>query len=93
MSMLNLLNKKFPHFNITVHGFRSTFRDWGETSGSYTVRSLEYCLSHTVNNKVENAYQRDDLLLFRRKIMNDWSTFVVSEDKIIPIYMSVNKKT
>ena len=92
MSMLSLVYRKFSHFDITVHGFRSTFRDWGETSGSYTVRSLEYCLSHNFGNKVEKAYQRDDLLVFRSKIMTDWSAFIVNEDKLIPIYMSVKKK-
>ena len=40
MSMLSLVYRKFSHFDITVHGFRSTFRDWGETSGSYTVDLL-----------------------------------------------------
>ena len=43
-------------------------------------------------DEVEKAYQRDDLLVFRSKIMTDWSAFIVNEDKLIPIYMSVNKK-
>ena len=73
----------FSHLDATTHGFRSTFRDWGETSQAYSIRSLEYCLSHTLKNKVEAAYQRNDLLLERRKIMEDWSSFIAREVEII----------
>ena len=83
MVMLSLIRKRFSHLDATPHGFRSTFRDWGETSQAYSIRSLEYCLSHTLKNKVEAAYQRNDLLLERRKIMEDWSSFIARESEII----------
>ncbi len=83
MSMLTLIKRNFFQLDISVHGFRSTFRDWGETSGSYTIRSLEYCLSHILKNKVESAYQRDDLFIQRKVIMKDWANFISSKGQIL----------
>ena len=60
MAMLSLMRKRFPELEAVPHGFRSTFRDWAENQ-SYSHRAVEYCLAHTVKNKVEAAYQRDDL--------------------------------
>ena len=50
--------------------------DWGETSNTYSPRALEYALGHMVKNKVESAYQRDDLLLIRRSLMKDWANYL-----------------
>ena len=71
MAMLSLMKKRFPHIKAVPHGFRSTFRDWAENRG-YAHRVVEYCLAHTVKNKVEAAYQRDDLLKSRVNIMSFW---------------------
>ena len=76
MAMLSLMRKRFPQMNAVPHGFRSTFRDWAENQ-SYSHRAVEYCLAHTVKNKTEAAYQRDDLLAIRRGIMADWESHTI----------------
>ena len=76
MAMLSLMRKRFPHINAVPHGFRSTFRDWAENQ-SFPHRAVEYCLAHTVRNKTEAAYQRDDLLAIRRSIMADWECHTI----------------
>ena len=77
MAMLSLMRKRFPQINAVPHGFRSTFRDWAENQ-SYPHRAVEYCLAHTVRNKTEAAYQRDDLLSIRRKIMTDFGSMTIN---------------
>ena len=77
MAMLSLMRKRFPQINAVPHGFRSTFRDWAENQ-SYPHRAVEYCLAHTVRNKTEAAYQRDDLLSIRRKIMTDYGSMTIN---------------
>jgi len=77
MAMLSLMRKRFPELNAVPHGFRSTFRDWAENQ-SYPHRAVEYCLAHTVRNKTEAAYQRDDLLPIRRKIMTDYGSMTIN---------------
>jgi integrase len=62
----------------TVHGFRSTFRDWAAESG-YSREVAERALAHAVTNKVEAAYNRTDLLEQRRPMMAVWSAFVESK--------------
>ena len=51
-AMLVFLKKQFPHHRITVHGFRSTFRDWAEETGNYSHHAIEFCLAHQLPNKV-----------------------------------------
>ena len=56
---------------ITVHGFRSTFRDWAAESGK--DRDLaEMALGHVVGSHVERSYRRSDLIELRRKLAEDW---------------------
>lgn len=70
LTMLRRMNVPY-----TTHGFRSSFRDWvGETT-SYPSDLAEMALAHTIENKVEAAYRRGDLLDRRRKVMEDWSDF------------------
>jgi len=65
--------------NITVHGFRSTFRDWVSEETSHSPEVAEMALAHTIKNKVEAAYRRKDLLERRRILMRDWLNFCNSE--------------
>jgi integrase len=59
----------------TAHGFRSSFRDWCSEQGH--PRDLaERSLAHTVQNKVEAAYHRTDLLEQRRPMMQAWADFI-----------------
>ena len=60
----------------TVHGIRSTFRDWAAGEGADS-RTAELCLSHTVGSKVERAYLRDDLLEKRRVLLDQWAKVVM----------------
>jgi integrase len=60
----------------TVHGFRSSFRDWvGETT-SFPRELAEAALSHTVGNLVERSYRRGDALQRRREMMDAWEDFL-----------------
>jgi integrase len=59
--------------DITVHGFRSTFRDWCSEATDYSRELAEAALAHTLKDKTEAAYQRGDMLEKRRALMNDWA--------------------
>jgi integrase len=59
----------------TVHGFRSTFRDWCAESTNHSRELAEAALAHVLSDKVEAAYQRGDLLERRRRLMSDWGAF------------------
>ncbi len=61
----------------TAHGFRSSFRDWAAETTNIPREVAEMALAHTVENKVEAAYRRGDLLQRRRELMELWSGFVV----------------
>lgn len=87
MSMLMLL-RRVGSDDITVHGFRSTFRDWVEESTNYAGTVAEAALAHVVGDKVEAAYRRGDLFEKRRKLMAAWGTYCTSPDKgadVIPM--------
>ena len=72
-SMLSVL--KGMKVNCVVHGFRSSFRDWGSEETNHSAEVLEKCLAHDVGNKVEKAYRRGNLLQARRLVMNDWEKY------------------
>ena len=61
--------------DITVHGFRSTFRDWATEQTAYPSEMCELALAHAVSNKVEAAYRRGDMLDKRRQLMNAWADY------------------
>ena len=72
MSMLMLL-RRMSADGFTVHGFRSSFRDWAAEAANAPRELAEAALAHQVGSEVERAYARSDLLLRRRKLMEDWS--------------------
>ncbi len=59
----------------TVHGFRSSFRDWASEMTAYPNEVVEMSLAHAIGNKVEAAYRRGDLFEKRRRLMNEWAAF------------------
>ena len=65
---------------LTVHGFRSSFRDWAAEAG-YSNDWAEAALAHTVANRVEAAYRRTKFLEQRIKLMKDWSDFCLNGRK------------
>ncbi len=60
---------------VTAHGFRSSFRDWAAEETRYPREVAEAALAHVVENRVEAAYRRGDLLEKRRELMEAWATF------------------
>ncbi|NSX56322.1 tyrosine-type recombinase/integrase [Parasulfitobacter algicola] len=85
MAMLMLL-RRMDVEGATVHGFRSTFRDWASEVASAPREVAEMSLAHKVGSDVERAYARSDLLEKRRTLMQRWSQFVSGgEAKVINI--------
>lgn len=74
MAMLTVL-KRMKRDDLTVHGFRSTFRDWAAERTDYPSEMAEIALAHTVGSAVENAYRRSDLFERRRALMQDWANW------------------
>jgi integrase len=68
--------------DVTVHGFRSSFRDWCAESTNYPRELAEKALGHVLGDKVEAAYQRGDLLEKRRELMAAWTNYCSSGEKI-----------
>src|SRR6056297_1324649 len=79
MAMLMLLRRMGVE-GVTVHGFRSTFRDWASEIANATREVAEMSLSHRIGSQVEQAYARSDLLEKRRTLMERWSDFVTGTD-------------
>lgn len=75
MAMLELL-KRMGRPDLTVHGFRSTFRDWAAETTHFPNEMVEMALAHIIDNKVEAAYRRGDLLQKRRDLMDAWENYV-----------------
>ncbi len=65
------------------HGFRSSFRDWVAETQNVSFEVAETCLGHVVGSTVERAYKRTDFLEQRRTVMENWSRFIVQQDRAI----------
>jgi integrase len=74
MSMMELL-RRMGRGDLTVHGFRSTFRDWAEETTATPHAVSEAALAHAVSNQVEAAYRRGDLFAKRRALMAEWADY------------------
>lgn len=74
MAMLMLL-ERMGRKGLTVHGFRSTFRDWAAECTSYPNEVCEMALAHAISDEVEAAYRRGDLFEKRRQLMADWARY------------------
>jgi integrase len=74
MAMLELL-RRMGRDDLTVHCFRSTFRDWAAECTSYPGDVCEMALAHAIGDKVEAAYRRGDLFEKRRLLMLDWAKY------------------
>ena len=75
---LTAVLRRMGRTDMTVHGFRSTFRDWAAEATDYPAEMAEMALAHTVSNKVEAAYRRGDMFDKRLKMMNDWASMCLS---------------
>jgi integrase len=74
MALLELLRGMRP--GLTVHGFRSAFKDWCAETTNYPNIVSEAALAHTIPDRVEAAYRRGELFDKRRRLMRDWARFV-----------------
>jgi integrase len=78
-AMLNLIKRM--GYDFTTHGFRSTFRDWVAEATDHSQEVAEMALAHSIQNKVEKAYRRGDLLEKRRRLMDDWMNYCLKTNK------------
>lgn len=73
--LLRRMGTKAGERIVTVHGFRSTFRDWAAETTGFPHEVCEMALAHTVDQRVEGAYRRGDLFEKRRKLMDAWASY------------------
>lgn len=72
---MNALLRRMPFTDITVHGFRSSFRDWAGEQTHFPREVIEHALAHQLKDKAEAAYSRSTMPEKRRQLMEDWATF------------------
>ena len=85
---LSAVLRRMGQEDVTVHGFRSTFRDWVAEQTAYPSDVAEAALAHTISNKVQAAYQRGDMLEKRQRLMTAWTDYCerpAIEGKVVPI--------
>lgn len=73
---MSMLLRRMGRDDITVHGFRSTFRDWAGDATGHAHQVIEAALAHTIQNKAEAAYRRRDALEKRRALMVEWAEYL-----------------
>ncbi len=76
MAMLVLLDRM--EVDVTVHGFRSSFRDWAAERTAFPHEVCEMALAHTIPNAAEAAYRRGDLFEKRAGLMKAWAEFLAA---------------
>lgn len=84
-----LKHLKQTHCELTIHGFRSSFRDWCAEMTNYPGALAEAALAHTLKDKTEAAYQRGDMLDRRRNLMDAWANYCMNGQKtagVVPIH-------
>jgi integrase len=82
---LRLLLQRMGHGGLTVHGFRSTFRNWAADTGK-PADLAEASLAHVIGSKVIAAYHRTDLLRLRRPLMDAWAAYLTQPmAEVVPI--------
>jgi integrase len=88
-AMRKYLQEDLKKPGLTVHGFRSTFRDWAADTTTFPREIIEAALSHVVKDQTEAAYLRTDVLERRRKLLEAWAKFCTSGtergQKVVPL--------
>jgi len=87
MGLLRFIKRRLGAY--TVHGFRSSFRDWIAECTEFSGEVAELALAHAVGNQVEGAYRRGDQLLKRRVLMQSWADYITNNRAIIPFRSAV----
>jgi len=88
MTMLNLLRGMVGN-SFTVHGFRSSFRDWAAEQTNFSREAAEAALAHRIPDAVERAYRRGALLKKRRQMMGAWARYCdkpMATSKVLPLH-------
>jgi integrase len=93
MAMTTVL-RRMGRGDITVHGFRSSFRDWAAERTNFPNHVVEMALAHVVGDKVEAAYRRGDLFAKRAQLMAAWAKYCDAPApvgvKVVPMYERVS---
>jgi len=84
-AMLKFLRRRLKRKGITVHGFRSSFRDWAAEQTSFRREDVERALAHTIENRTEAAYNRADLLERRRPLMEAWAAYCGGQNNVVSL--------
>lgn len=82
-AMSTYLKNTLGHKEFTVHGFRSSFRDWAAEATDHQREVIEHALSHMLADQTEAAYQRGDYLDKRRALMADWACYLNAQNRKI----------
>lgn len=72
---MDMMLRRMKRKDVTVHGFRSSFRDWAGNVSNFPREIIETALAHVIGDKAEQAYRRSDALEKRRKLMDAWATY------------------
>jgi len=73
---MKMVLRRMKVTDATVHGFRSSFRDWAGEATAFPREVAEAALAHTVGDQTERAYRRGDALEKRRKLMEAWAEYL-----------------
>ena len=87
-TMRKCLQQDMRRWHLTVHGFRSTFRDWAAEQTNFPREVAEAALAHALKDKTDAAYQRSDNLERRRELMDMWAQHCSSDPascKVLPL--------
>lgn len=82
MAMLQMLRGMREGEGLTVHGFRSSFRDWIIETTLHPDAVAEQALAHAIDNKVERAYRRGDAFERRKDLMQQWADYLLLDPSI-----------
>lgn len=82
---MDMLLRRLDEHDVTVHGFRSSFRDWAGNVSTFPREVVETALAHVVGDKAEQAYRRSDAIQKRRKLMDSWAAYceVSTDSKLL----------
>lgn len=91
---MQMILRRMKFEDATVHGFRSSFRDWAGNVSSFSREVVETALAHVIGDKAEQAYRRSDALEKRRKLMEAWAAYCepITPQKVISIASATTRR-
>jgi integrase len=81
---MEMMLRRMKVDRATVHGFRSSFRDWAGNVSDFPREIIETALAHVIGDKAEQAYRRSDALEKRRLLMDEWATYCAQQETAPP---------